>query len=472
MRKSRLRTLRAGVALLAAAAAGWTGGSVAAAPNPCPGSCVLAQLGGSAAAGTSQSVGGAASALTFTIDDESSGPFGSALLTPPSGFTISAPTVPNDGDKDNPPGSPPEVQVLSNVLRLTDLDITRGGRFTVSGLTATASCTATASAWSLVAYKGDNWKGKQLSVDPGSALTVAVTGSCSLAFTSAQPTNAVESTDITSSGFDPSGPPVAVEALDANGSPIPGVTIGLAAQLGPGSLSGSGTSAASGGTGVATFAPISIAQTGYYQLGATAPSFTAATSALFQVTGSAAACSAGCSGSVSSTSLSASVDISNAPASDVLSVGLGGFSYSCADPFSPTGVYQTHGSPVSVDLWLANGSSLDPAQQDEVVTITIPNQLPQPGWGWPFPNPFSYQICYASTVAFEGGTLASAADSIPGYSGSTYIGLLPQCPPPFPFWGGDGDGNGAPCVLSRYFTWTGSLVISFLGAPGDFWGSA
>jgi hypothetical protein len=139
----------------------------------------------------------------------------------------------------------------------------------------------------------------------------------------------------------------------------------------------------------------------------------------------------------------------------------GGYTYSCPDRFSRTGYYQNVIAPVGIDLWESDGS-LDPTQRSEVVSITIPRQLVHA-------DPkflFFYEVCYASTEAFPGGTLVSGAASIPGFAGSTYVGLLRDCP-----W--HNPGAAAPCVLSRTWNWRdGSLVITYLGAPGDFWGSA
>ena len=142
------------------------------------------------------------------------------------------------------------------------------------------------------------------------------------------------------------------------------------------------------------------------------------------ITGAASACTSDCSGSASGNSVSVAVTVNNPGAGDTLSLGLGGFAYQCPDRFSPTGYYPTVTGPVGVDLWQPDGS-LDPAQRSEQVTLTFPEQLRPPPWFFPF-----YQVCYASTEPFSGGTLASAAQSIPGYAGSTYIGLLPLLPLP------------------------------------------
>jgi len=430
---------------------------------------VLAVLaGGPVGAGTSQSVAGAASPLTLTLTDNTTRPLGSVTLTPPAGFAITATTVPNDHDGDDPPGSPPEVQVVDNVLQMTDLDVNRGGTFTAH-LSATAACTATPAGWSLVAYASNLWTGAVLTDDTSSALSVGVTGACSLKFAT-EPANAVAGAGITSSIFNPGGSPVAVEALDANLSPIPGIPVTLAAELGSGSLSGGTPPSTTGSpSGLATFSPLTISQTGYYYLEAstTAPGFAPVSSGDFQITSTSTACTGNCSGSVNSGSVSVNVSVSNV-GGDYLSVALGGFTYSCPDRFSPTGYYQTVTGTVGVDLWQSNGSLA--SQGSEVVTLTIPEPSinPHGHFLWPPFLPF-YQVCYASTQPFRTlfgvVTPASTGPTIPGYPDSTYIGLLPLCPL---FHGTASD---APCVLSQYWR-NGDVVITFLGAPGDFWGSA
>jgi hypothetical protein len=112
---------------------------------------------------------------------------------------------------------------------------------------------------------------------------------------------------------------------------------------------------------------------------------------------------------------------------------------------------------VGIDLWQSDGS-LDPTLRSEEVTLTFPVTEPHPLF---FPY---YQVCYASTEPFSGGALASAAQSIPGYTGSTYIGLLPLCPE-------SPTSADAPCELSSSRV-NGMAIVTFLGAPGDFWGSA
>jgi hypothetical protein len=468
MRRLRIGVTASMVMLVGGALAGLSGGTVSA--QSCPEGCVTASITpASVGAGTAQSVGGVGASVTLTITTEDTG-LGSADLTPPSGFAI-APSSPSLSDTyetgaDGSDGAPSAMVSAGGVLQLRDLDVPDRGTVSVTFAIA-ADCGAVSSAaWSLVAESSDSYGGGSLTLDSASLGEMTVTGSCTLAFTQ-QPTNAVVSTDITSVGFNPSGTPVTVGASDANGASIPGVAVVLTST--PGSLLGT-TSNSTVSPGGATFPSIDIATTGYDNLLAngTLGTFTFApvTSNLFQVTSTATPCTGSCSGSVTGPTVDASASVSNPGSGDFLSLGLGGFTYSCPDRFSPTGYYQSVSGSIGVDLWQSNGSSLDLSPRTTVVTITIPkSEIPSvPPWQRWF-LPLRYQVCYASTVPFPGGTL-STTTTIPGYPTSTYIGLLQQCPLFHP------DADDVPCVLYRYWTRDGSIDITFLAGPGDIWGTA
>jgi hypothetical protein len=474
MRRRRFGVLGWAAILLVAAAGGVWGG-VAAAGGSCAGDCVLGvlELTGPPPVPHPSVGAGTSSSLTFTVTNDtatagSEGAAGkgpllveSAELTAPAGIAIQSATLVAPR-KHDPPSAHLSINTATTpytyTVDLDDLDLAPGASISAV-LSVTASCSATSGTWALSVQPAPTAQSKGFTVDPGSALSLGVTGSCTLAFT-AEPTNAVIGQDITNRGFDPSGSPVEVEARAANGDPVAGVDVTLSAEVGSGTLSGT-TSSTTGGPdagvyGVAVFSPLGIGQTGYYSLEASAPAFATATSGIFQITDAATPCSGSCSGAASNDTVSAAVTVSNPGAGDTLSLGLGGFSYQCPDFLSPTGYYPTVTTPLGVDLWLSDGS-LDPSQRSVQVILTVPGSAPPP----PF---LLHEVCYASTEPFSGGTLAGAAQSIPGYTGSTYIGLLPYCP-------ASPTSADVPCVVSSY--WTGdSTVVTFLGAPGDFWGSA
>ncbi|MGD0370324.1 MAG: hypothetical protein ABSC16_01310 [Candidatus Dormibacteria bacterium] len=475
MRRRRLGVLSWAVVLLVAAATGVWGG-VASAGGDCAGNCVLGvlELTGPPPVLNPTVGAGTTSSLTFTVTNDTAGATSegsagkgpllveSAELTAPAGFAIQSATLVAPR-KHDPPTAHVSIDTATTpytyTVDLDDLDLAPGASISAV-LSVTASCAATSGTWALSVQPAPTAHGQGFTVDPSSALSVGVTGACTLAFT-ADPTNAVIGQDITHQGFDPSGSPVEVEARAANGRPVAGVEVTLSAEVGSGTLSGT-TSSTTGGPdagtlGVAAFSPLSIGQTGYYSLQAGAPAFVTADSSLFQITDGATPCTGSCSGSASNDTVSAAVSVSNPGTGDTLSVALSGFSYQCPDWLSPTGYYPTVTTPLGVDLWQSDGS-LDPSPRSVQVALTIPGSAPPPPF-FPF-----YQVCYASTEPFSGGTLVGAAQSIPGYAGSTYVGLLPYCPVA-------ATAADAPCVLSS--SWgDGSAVVTFVGAPGDFWGSA
>jgi len=475
MRRRRFGVLGwAAIPLVAAASGVW--GGVASAGGSCAGNCALGvlELTGPPPVLNPTVGAGTSSSLTFTVTNDtatggSEGAAGkgpllveSAELTAPAGFAIQSATLVAPR-KHDPPTAHVSIDTATTpstyTVDLDDLDLAPGASISAV-LSVTASCAATSGTWALSVQPAPSPQSKGFTVDPSSALRVGVTGACSLAFT-ADPTNAVTGQDITSRGFAPSGSPVEVEARAANGDPVAGIDVTLSAEVGSGTLSGT-TSSTTGGPdagvyGVALFSPLSIGQTGYYSLEASAPAFASATSSLFQITDAATPCTGGCSDAANNPTVSASITVSNPGAGDTLSLALGGFTYQCPDWLSPTGYYPTVTTPLGVDLWQASGS-LDPAPRSVQVALTIPGSAPPPPF-FPF-----YQVCYASTEPFSGGTLVGTAQSIPGYAGTTYIGLLPYCP-------SDPTAADAPCVLSSSYG-EGNAVVTFLGAPGDFWGSA
>ncbi|HXZ99447.1 MAG TPA: carboxypeptidase-like regulatory domain-containing protein [Candidatus Binatia bacterium] len=391
--------------------------------------------------------------MRFVLSDgASSATLRAANLTAPTGIAIQSPVLTD-------PYSPTASAVVavnpgpSYVLELRQLDIPAGGSVTVD-LTVPALCSAASGAWALVANQVDNFSSGNFAIDPNSELT---TGSCVLSFVD-PPANAVAGQNVTSVGFAPSGAPIEVSASDGHGHPIAGAALHLSlVSLGgtAGAMSGT-TTGSTGASGEATFGSISVSPAGYYELQAGATGFSSAVSGVFQITASATSCTgASCGGTVSSHTSTVAVSLSGA-GSDILSLGFNGFTYSCSG-------YTAVSGTIGIDVWLANGSSLDlnPAVRQEV-KITIPKQIVglSPNNGAAF-----YEVCYASTQPFAGGSLASSADSIPGYVGSTYIGLLPQCP-------NHVTTSDAPCLYSRHKDNAGDVIIVFLAGPGDAWGTA
>jgi hypothetical protein len=286
-------------------------------------------------------------------------------------------------------------------------------------------------------------------------------GSCQLTFV-AEPANALRNSNITSQGFDPSGAPVSVRATDATGHPVNHVTVSL-------SLLQSGTSATLSGpvtattdsTGVVTFGspskPLSVDQTGYYQLQASAGASgfpRVASLPVFYIADTVKSCSGkSCSAvPVSGASSSASATVLNATG-DLISMGLGGFQYSC-------GSYQAVSGVIGTDVWQTGGNAISGASAQTAIEIfkSVVDLTPNNGASF-------YQICYASTQTFttlSGGAPATVTLQISGSGSVTFfVGLLPDC--------GNTKPAPVPCVASRSKDKSGDVVISFFGT-GDFYG--
>ncbi len=389
--------------------------TTSASPVGCHDECVLGLL--SAPTG---------SPLSFTLTNEDSPEYlGSANLSAPSGAMLGLPVSMTSNGFANTTAT---AQVSAGTLQLRNLSIPPGNSVTVQ---FGACGTSSSSQWSLVAKEANNFTGSSGDsddvIDPASSLAATVYG-CVLNFVAGhQPTNALVQQDITSAGFHPAGPPLEVEASDGHGVAISGVSVGMS-LVSPGGVSaalGGTLASVTGANGVASWSNLTVDHTGYFQLAAAATGFTSATSNVFLVTQTAQVCGTGsCSTSaLSSKTTTATITALNLQsAGDILSAGLGGYTYGCQAPAQ--GGYASVTDPVGFDVWQSNGTSFDPAASSQV-TIEISKQAVQisPNNGAAF-----YEICYASNVSFatRSGT-ALGSTTIPGSSTPFYYGLLPDC---------------------------------------------
>jgi hypothetical protein len=451
MRRFKMR-LSLGATLALVAAAGAVSHGVTASATTCTGKCALGTLSPSALGA------GSTTTMSFALTNEANPQsLGSADLTAPTGFVI-------------PPSQPPPVTSAGTAtvssdgtsLDLRSLNLAPGATATVS-FEVTAPCAMPSPTWSLVVKQANNFSGppgNNFVNDPSSALTTTVSGSCLLSF-SAEPGNAVLSTNITSQGFHTSGTPIGVEAEDGMGHPVAGVTVAVSLLPAGGGATLSGTlSNITASNGIATFgsstSPLEINQTGYFELQASAAGFPSTQSSGFQITDTAQVCSSNpCATSASGKSGGASVTAINEQSTDILSLGLGGLSYSCDN--SSQDLYQSVSQPTGTDIWDASGNTIDNLANGQV-TLRISKATVRLS---PNTGAAHFQICYASTEQFTPlfGT-AVLTTSVPG-SPTLYYGLLPDC--------GNASPAPVPCVLSRSKNNAGDVLITFDGT-GDFWG--
>jgi hypothetical protein len=285
-------------------------------------------------------------------------------------------------------------------------------------------------------------------LDPASKVAATVSGNCSLAFLG-EPNGTTVGAPITTQ-VGPNGNPVSVEVLDGNNNLLTSwtapVSLSLVSNPGSGALSGQTT--VNPAAGIASFPGLSMNETGTgYELGATSPGTTSATSSYFDILGVLQGCSGtNCSGSSSTTTTTGTVTTSSASSGEFLGVGLGGVSFSCNSS------YQSASDPLSFDVLSPSGAADSSALF--TVTLEVAKSLVQASGR---PGASTWQICFGSNVPFT---------ALPGTSGTTtiggvtyYTGLLPDC----------SKRQSAPCVQARHKDNAGDVIVTFLGS-GDAFG--
>ena len=441
-RRNRSRARGLGPVALLVVATVWSGIGSAAYADETPKVAVVVTAPDEVGAGTT-------TAFTVTITNQAAPQqLGSANITVPSGFLLlgaalqppSAPgaTVATDVDT---------VQLRSLAIPSTDPDSSQ-----VVTVTALAPCspnTHDTRNWSAIFKQANDFSGlpgNDFAISPASDLTTTITGMCSVGFAkvgfAAQPTSAVQNDTITAAMLDPApGSPVKVALLDADGNVITApslqttVTVSIDTNPGGGTLAGDTMEPTT--AGIATFADLSIDQTGLgYTLksNASTTDIDDGTSASFDIVDNGGVCSpGGCShgaslGSTTSTlfSNSAGPDYTQFLVLDVENLDCAGYTEVTA--VVTFGVSATSGS----------------AQ----VTLTVNRK------GLPSSRKSlnSFQVCYGSPKTFTprpGTTLQNV--------GGEFVGLLPEC----------ADVSGAPpCIVGRTKT-SKTFSITFSTPTGD-----
>jgi len=364
---------------------------------------------------------GSTASFTATLTNETSTQqLGSANLTLPSGFAPVSVGTPSSGT----------AALVGGTVQLRNLSVGPGASVSVS-VGARVPCQLGTYTWSILAKQANDFSG-----DPGndltfdaanSSLTTTLTGTCHLGFAfTAQPASAQVATAISTLTFDPSGPAVSVQVLDGNGNPIltstiP-VTVSILTNPGSGTLSGTTTVNAVGGT--ASFPGISIDRAGLgYTLaaGTSVAAIDPGSSAAFNIANvgkkcSAAACS---SGTVTQGITSASEVAGPGADGDLLSL------YVAVEPLDCPG-YQETSAVVTFDV---SGS------RTKSVTVILPKAGLKAN---------DLRVCFASPNAFV------------DRSGATVnLGLLPDC-----------SASVAPCMYPAKVVKT-TMVITFDAPAGD-----
>lgn len=253
----------------------------------------------------------------------------------------------------------------------------------------------------------------------GSALGAAAPRG-SLSF-STQPHSGVVGQDITGAAINPSGPPVTVQLLDANGNLMTGSSAPVTIALGnnPAGATLGGTTTVNAVNGVASFSNLTLNKPGgRYTLVASSPGLTSATSTSFDESNAAVFCLQGqsCSTSVSTAvsqlQISANPTHNSKPNTGTLSE-----SVDVGTPLTCSGYVATDPN------WFQFLSSS--TNRTKELTYTLDNTSPE-----------GIQTCFGAPYEFKtsSGEPAPAGTLPNGTPG--FIGLLPSCP------------SSGPCVKS------------------------
>ena len=375
----------------------------------------------------STTVAGTSKQFTLTIKNWWVQKLGSADVSVPANLAITSVTT-----------SRGTVSVVGQTVKLRNLNLAWLKWFTVK-VTATAACSPSASnVFSAAAKTGAGFTGYAFFLlTAPSYRSVAITGSCSLAFV-AQPADTGPDATISSVASDPDGPPVQVGVYDGannlktGGSPV---TISMAIDANPGGGTLSGTTDVATSAGVATFADLSIDQPGDgYTLAASASGLGSTTSDPFNIAGLVQSCepNVDCTGSLTEGDTGATVNAFADPSAPVLTMSITPGGIDCDDYEEQSGTLTFNvTSNRTKEITMSFDTGLDPY----------------------YLNPDDYQVCFQSDTPF-----------LDRNDVSTTLGLLPDCEvdypsfvyvPPVP-----------PCVEDRNSD--GSFVyLTFLAPAGD-----
>jgi hypothetical protein len=376
----------------------------------------------------STTIAGTSTQFTLTIKNWSVKKLGSADVTVPAALAITGATTTRG-----------TVSVVGQTVKLRNLNLSWLHWFTVK-VTATAACSPSPSnVWGAAAKTGAAFTGSAFYLlTPPNYRSVAVTGSCSLAFVT-QPADTGPDATITSVASDPEGPPVQVGVYDGannlktGGSPVL-ISMAIDTNPGGGTLSGTKTDVPTS-AGIATFADLSIHEPGDgYTLAASASGLGSTTSDTFNIAGLVQTCEADvdCTGSLTEGDTGATVNALADPSTPVLTMSLTPGGIDCA-------FYEEQSATLTFNVT---------SSRTKVITMSFDT-----GLGEYYVHPDDYQVCFESDTPF----LDRNGDT-------TNLGLLPECEtdyesflyvPPVP-----------PCVEDRDVV--GSFIhLTFLAPAGD-----
>jgi hypothetical protein len=386
---------------------------------------------------TPQWAGVTDASYTVTLKNETkTQELGSADVTVPGAITI----VDRNG-----------IAGAGNVLELRNLALPPGASVTFT-LGLRMPCVAGSYAWTVRAKQSNDFSGfpgNDLGPVSGTRSTT-VEGSCGLRYVD-QPAGAEKDAQIRAAAFVPASTRlVTVEALD--GSPAPqrltwftGTVDLRLVQSGPGALTPN-PAASAAVAGVASFASLSIDQSGNYNLRAatTAPGVTGVNSAGFQVIDDVGDCGASnCKAQVAGRQSTSTLTGAAVTGFALLSLNLGTRPV-CAGYTPPTSDYYEF--------------QLVGTEGDKTLLATFGKAAMKSFRG----GHSALEICFAAPQSFTPKTGLPAAfdyDGDPGNGAEGFVGLLPDCPLT----------PAGPCILDRASTGGGGAQVLFFvpAAWGD-----
>jgi hypothetical protein len=194
---------------------------------------------------------------------------GSANVTAPSAFTLLGASTPQGN----------ATVASGSLLQLRNLNLAPGATLNVD-ITLRTPCANGSYTWAISAKQSNDFNGPPGNdytlQSAGSNLVTSVAGTCRLVWDT-QPKSAVVNTVITGTQGDPSGPPVAVKAVDGDGNTLQSAsgTVTLTKTAGTFSSSGGFAGMQAGlVNGVATFSSLTSSATGTgFKLSGSSPGF-------------------------------------------------------------------------------------------------------------------------------------------------------------------------------------------------------
>lgn len=363
---------------------------------------------------------------TFSVPAGAQQQLGSARLTAPVGLQLVSGSASLSGA-----GS---ASISGSTVALDDLSLQPGQSVTLL-VTAKASCTPGALAWTVAAKQSNQFNGTGNDLNRvGPAPSTTVTGACGRLRFVTQPAGGVVGAALTGAPLG-SGPPVSVEVVDGSGNRLTGSTIPITIAKGTGSAGGAltGTLTKTAVLGLASFADLKLDTPGAYTLQASSPGLTSVTTSSFRVDSVGVACTEDvtCSASTSTSTTKATLTALGTPSS--VDVGFLSLSFNAGPAIDCAGYDEASPDTAVFDFRGAN--------RVKVIALTVSKQRLQivPNNGAAFLN-----FCFGSPVPFvtTAGPLTTPSGTydwdLDGTQDPVYVGLLPSC-----------GGAAPPCVSAR-----------------------